>query len=165
MSSRRTDVLELHPIVRDRVRKLMFEMAKQALPFRIFEAYRTPQRQAELYAKGRIKPGRKVTRADAWQSMHQYGLAVDFVLYHPEPGVEGWSWKTTGKCAGYWAEYKRLAIACDLRQLSFELPHVQLPGHSWRNCQAGDYPPGADELWRSTMRGMVAAYPRNAPKF
>ncbi|MFT4249227.1 MAG: M15 family metallopeptidase [Pseudomonas sp.] len=37
----------------------------------LIEGYRTPERQAELMAGG------KATRAGAWQSCHQYGLAID----------------------------------------------------------------------------------------
>lgn len=53
--------------------------------FMVLEGVRTPQRQAELYAQGRSKPGRKVT----WtlKSNHfvnpksGYGHAVDVVPY------------------------------------------------------------------------------------
>lgn len=41
---------------------------------------RTFNEQADLYAIGRTKPGRKVTQAGPGLSMHNYGLAVDIVL-------------------------------------------------------------------------------------
>lgn len=41
---------------------------------------RTFKEQADLYAIGRTKPGRKVTQAGPGLSMHNYGLAVDIVL-------------------------------------------------------------------------------------
>lgn len=50
--------------------------------FKVFEAWRSPLRQAELFKQG------SVTKADAWQSAHQFGLAVDFVPWT----VNGWSW-------------------------------------------------------------------------
>lgn len=54
----------------------------------IFESYRSPARQDFLYAQGRGKPGPVVTKAKAWQSWHQYGLAVDLAVR-----VDGqWSW-------------------------------------------------------------------------
>lgn len=49
-------------------------------PVMIFEAWRSPQRQASLYAQGRTAPGKIITKADAWQSIHQLGLAVDIVF-------------------------------------------------------------------------------------
>lgn len=49
--------------------------------FRPFESYRDPDRQDDLLSQG-------TTKAAAWHSAHQYGLAVDFVPY-----VEGvWNW-------------------------------------------------------------------------
>jgi hypothetical protein len=51
--------------------------------FAPFETYRTPLRQAELFNQKE-----KVTNARAWESAHNYGLAVDFV-----PKLNGqWSW-------------------------------------------------------------------------
>lgn len=43
----------------------------------IFEGYRSPQRQAELYAQGRTAPGKIVTKSQPGFSWHQWGLAVD----------------------------------------------------------------------------------------
>lgn len=42
----------------------------------LLEGYRSPERQAMLAAKGS-----NVTMAGAWQSYHQYGLAVDCAFY------------------------------------------------------------------------------------
>lgn len=47
---------------------------------RITEVKRSPDRQAELYAQGRTKPGKIVTNAPPGSSYHEYGLAADFVL-------------------------------------------------------------------------------------
>lgn len=43
----------------------------------ISSGLRTPEEQNALYAKGRTEKGPKVTNARAWQSLHQYGIAVD----------------------------------------------------------------------------------------
>jgi len=49
--------------------------------FEPFESFRSPYRQEHLLAS-------KTTKAGAWQSAHQYGLAVDFV-----PRMNGrWTW-------------------------------------------------------------------------
>lgn len=47
--------------------------------FRVSEGYRTPERQAELYAQGRHDSKRIVTKAKPYQSYHNWGLAVDLV--------------------------------------------------------------------------------------
>lgn len=45
--------------------------------FRIYEGYRSKERQDFLYEQGRTKPGPIVTKARAGQSAHNYGMAVD----------------------------------------------------------------------------------------
>jgi len=39
--------------------------------------YRSPEVQATLYGQGRTKPGKIVTNARPWRSLHQYRIAVD----------------------------------------------------------------------------------------
>lgn len=51
---------------------------------------RTFSEQADLYAIGRTKPGKRVTQAGPGLSMHNYGLAVDIVLIN---GTSA-SWET-----------------------------------------------------------------------
>jgi peptidoglycan L-alanyl-D-glutamate endopeptidase CwlK len=46
----------------------------------VIESYRSYKRQQRLYDQGRSMPGEVVTNAQAWQSYHQYGLAVDFAV-------------------------------------------------------------------------------------
>lgn len=43
----------------------------------VTEGYRTIERQNQLFAQGRTRPGQKVTNARGGQSAHNYGLAVD----------------------------------------------------------------------------------------
>jgi len=46
----------------------------------ITEALRSFERSDDLYAQGRTKPGNIVTNAKGGNSMHNYALAIDFVL-------------------------------------------------------------------------------------
>ena len=65
---------------RERVRLIRAELAPSG--FALFATYRSPENQHDLFMRG------GVTRADAWQSPHQYGLAADFVRK-----IDGqWSW-------------------------------------------------------------------------
>lgn len=52
--------------------------------WRITEGFRTTERQKELYAQGRTKPGSIVTQKNGTtnKSSHQSGLAVDFAPFH-----------------------------------------------------------------------------------
>ena len=53
----------------------------EGTPFRVFETYRSPDRQDALFKKG-------TTKALRYQSAHQFGLAVDYVPY-----INGkWEW-------------------------------------------------------------------------
>lgn len=74
---------ELHPIVRDEVKKII-EECDNALSgnakVRITQGLRTFQQQEKLYAQGRTIPGKKVTNAKPGQSIHNYGFAVDICL-------------------------------------------------------------------------------------
>jgi peptidoglycan LD-endopeptidase CwlK len=45
----------------------------------VTSTYRDPQSQDELYAQGRTRPGKIVTRSRGWQSWHQYRVAFDVV--------------------------------------------------------------------------------------
>jgi peptidoglycan L-alanyl-D-glutamate endopeptidase CwlK len=79
----------LHPKIRDEV-KLLIEKAEDFFPasiaIRIAQGLRTIDEQNGLYAKGRTKPGNKVTNAKGGQSYHNYGLAIDFCLLYDKDG-------------------------------------------------------------------------------
>jgi hypothetical protein len=69
-------------------------LAAAKLSFYLFRVLRTFEDQDELYAQGRTKSGRIVTNARRGDSLHNYGLAADYVLDgQPEkPGIQ-WSWE------------------------------------------------------------------------
>ncbi len=54
----------------------------------IFEGWRSPERQAQCYAQGRTTPGKIITNARPFTSLHQYGIAADIAFY--KDGA--WSW-------------------------------------------------------------------------
>lgn len=73
----------LHPKVREEVGRAYEEICN-ALTGRAICRFsytlRTFAEQDALFAQGRTKPGRVVTKAKAGQSYHNYGLALDIVL-------------------------------------------------------------------------------------
>lgn len=82
----------LHPKVRDIFRAFIDE-AEGALgiTLRVVQGLRTIAEQNELYAQGRTKPGKIVTKAKGGSSYHNYGLAIDVC-----PIINGkldWNWK------------------------------------------------------------------------
>jgi len=76
-------VMLLHPLIRFEVKQLI-EKAETKIPaaIRIVQGLRTIEEQNELYAKGRTKPGNRVTNAKGGASFHNYGLAIDFALLY-----------------------------------------------------------------------------------
>lgn len=114
----------LAPEFRKRVQAWLDECRRQGLQPYIYEGLRTSKRQTELYAIGRtIHKGRaKVTNAKAGQSMHQYGLAIDFVPLKPAKAKDlfeaDWSEKA-------YAPYHKLTTGYGLRKLSWETPHLE----------------------------------------
>lgn len=78
-----TRINKLHPLIKKEVFKIVEEIdlaLTGRAKIRITQGLRTKQEQDDLYAQGRTKPGRIVTRAKFGQSFHSYGLAIDFVL-------------------------------------------------------------------------------------
>ena len=73
----------LHPVLRSQAQAL-YEEANLRLTGRakmlIVSTLRTFAEQDELYAQGRTKPGKRITNAKGGQSLHNYGVAIDFAL-------------------------------------------------------------------------------------
>lgn len=82
----------LHPYVKDCAEKLLVNANKRLTNYKmiITEAYRSKAEQDKLFAKGRSTPGPKVTNAHGGQSMHNYGLAIDFALITPDGKKAVW---------------------------------------------------------------------------
>ena len=139
-------ILRLHPAVADEVTELI-NVANAKLPanvqIRIVQGLRTIAEQDALYDQGRTKPGKIVTKAKGGSSIHNYGLAIDFVLLidgkeiswdtkadRVKDGVSdwlevvlvftkaGWTW------GGNWRTFK-------------DLPHLEKTfGNTWRTLKA-----------------------------
>ena len=69
------DINELLPVAQKACRLFLAECEKEGLDVLITETYRSQQRQDELYAQGRSKPGKKVTWTK--NSRHTSRLAWD----------------------------------------------------------------------------------------
>ncbi|HEX5355897.1 MAG TPA: M15 family metallopeptidase [Aquabacterium sp.] len=103
----------------------------------LLEGYRSPERQAMLAAKGS-----NVTMAGAWQSYHQYGLAVDLAFYRDGKLVisEKDPWAMRGyQLYGQVAE--QMGLTWGGRWQMMDLGHVE-----WRK-------PGAKEAIKAAAAG------------
>lgn len=70
----------LHPKLRDEALEIYEEILKAGVNIRIVYTLRTFAEQDALYAQGRTKPGKIITKAKGGLSMHNYGLAIDFAI-------------------------------------------------------------------------------------
>ncbi|MFK5981463.1 MAG: M15 family metallopeptidase [Flavobacteriaceae bacterium] len=74
----------IHPVLLDELHCIYNDICEQVnskyVQVRFSTVFRPDEEQDRLYAKGRTKPGRKVTWVKAGGSYHNYGLAVDIVL-------------------------------------------------------------------------------------
>jgi peptidoglycan L-alanyl-D-glutamate endopeptidase CwlK len=147
--ARSSDTKQLHPVFREKASQLLAQLASERIPFRLFEGFRSPARQAYLYTRGRSRRGPIVTNARPWCSFHQYGLAGDFVLF--ENGQ--WSWETSGPRAAWWRRLPDLGKTLGLEPLPFEMPHLQVAGLTIKDLAAGHYPPGGDATWSAAQNG------------
>lgn len=134
------DLLLLHPIMRDKVGRTMADIDAAGLPLRVFEAWRSPERQRHLYAQGRTRPGRIITYAQAWESYHQYGLAADIVGHVNG----GWTWDLP---AATWTKMHAIGRSHGLERLGFETPHLQVEDLQIGQLADGDWPEGGDASW------------------
>lgn len=85
-----------NPILVQKVRKLIILAEQNGSPIKVTQAYRSTTAQDALYAKGRTKPGKKVTNAKGGQSWHNYGCAIDVCFKVGDPYGEDQPWKIIG---------------------------------------------------------------------
>lgn len=157
--SRNSSLENLHPVMRAKINTLNESIEQTNSPMRLFEGFRSPQRQYQLYSQGRTKPGFKVTNANAWSSYHQYGVACDFVLF-----IDGkWSWEDSGKYKKYWTDLHALAQKVGLVPISWEKPHLQMEGLGLQALQLGEYPEGGDDSWAENLQDAIYSWPMGAP--
>ena len=152
--SRDTNMAHLHPVFRKKVELLLQDLLSAQLPFKVFEGFRSPERQRDLYKQGRSKPGARVTNADAWSSLHQCGVAADFVLY-----IDGkWSWDDSGERKKWWQQLHKLAAKHGLQPLSWELPHLQMQQMELAQLKGGHYPANGDSDWAENLQQAITGW-------
>lgn len=116
------DFDDLHPIARDHFKALTNDLLREHRAGRLeyelrpFEGLRDLDWQNEMVRRG-------VSKAKAWSSAHQYGLAVDFVPW--SPGM-GWHWPKADH-----KDWSMLGILASnrglVRAIAWDKPHVHHP--------------------------------------
>jgi peptidoglycan LD-endopeptidase CwlK len=110
------DITGLHPTVEKNMHKLIEKASDIGISIIITDDYRSKEEQDKLYAQGRTTDGQIVTQVQGGESMHNYGLAIDFAL-EPEPGNVIWDMEYDGNKNGKsdWMEVVEIA-----KDLGFE---------------------------------------------
>lgn len=127
---------ELQPLAR----RLIDDCERIGIRLLIYSTFRDFEAQDAIYAQGRTKPGKIVTRARAGQSYHNYKMAFDAVPLDSK-GQPAWNastmiWKNIGECA------RRLGLEWGGEWKFRDLPHFQLTnGLSLKELQK-KYPHG-----------------------
>lgn len=122
----------LHPDLQTKARQLVELCKKQNISIKISQTLRTKAEQDELYAQGRTKPGKIVTRAPYPQSLHCWGVAFDIVVL-----------TSGGKATWAASAYQRVGPIGTAIGLEWggnwtdfpDYPHYQLPGFSWSDLK------------------------------
>lgn len=118
------EIALIHPKTREILMPLLHELARgyesgaTQRRFQLFEGFRDPRRQDYLFKKG-------TTKARAWQSAHNYGLAVDIVPFEGTTDRGFWRW---GIPRGDWEYLHTIARNHGfLTPINWDLAHLEHP--------------------------------------
>ena len=126
---KRLDVELLHPSLVNRVIDMLSSCRLVGFDYWAVSGFRSAPEQQALYEQGRSRPGNIVTSARAFQSAHNFGLAIDFAHDRDlaRGGLQdGWS-PEEYEVLGVQARAHGLVWGGDLA--FSDRPHVQLPGY------------------------------------
>ena len=123
------DLYDLHPAVRAKATAHLMACEAHGIDLLVTCTYRSIAEQDALYAQGRTKPGKKVTKAKGGQSFHNYRLAYDVVPLRNGKPV----WGTSGEDGKLWQRVGELGEGAGLEwggrwRGLIDLPHFQYTG-------------------------------------
>jgi peptidoglycan L-alanyl-D-glutamate endopeptidase CwlK len=75
---KRIDTTQIHSSFYLLCEKLIENLHMNGTPFFAISGFRSHEEQNQLYKQGRSLPGKIVTNAKGGQSLHNFGLAIDF---------------------------------------------------------------------------------------
>ncbi|WP_052476327.1 M15 family metallopeptidase [Cohnella kolymensis] len=139
LNKSQASLIGMHPVVKEKVRELIIRCYAASILILITSGFRSFSEQAAIFAKGRdnygkvVRPKDVVSNARPGRSMHNYGLAADYVLLMPDGKSVSWSTVRDGNHNGHkdWFEVAEIA-----KSLGFEwggdwdrfvdMPHIQM---------------------------------------
>jgi peptidoglycan L-alanyl-D-glutamate endopeptidase CwlK len=75
------NIASLHPDLQPLATRLIETANDQGINAKVISGLRTYEEQDELFAQGRTKPGKVVTKAKGGQSIHNFGCAFDVGVF------------------------------------------------------------------------------------
>lgn len=148
-----TRLKAVNPILASKVRVAIATLAKQGFQVEVVQGLRTYAEQDALYAKGRTKPGPKVTNARGGYSNHNFGLACDLAPF--ANNKPDWNNVRAFTAIGSAAKKEGLLWGGDWKKL-VDRPHVELPGPSLAECRLLFQQGGLKKVWAAVKpRGLV----------
>lgn len=166
-------IMTMHPKLRAKTLKAYREannVLGKGVRLRFSQVYRTAEEQDALYAQGRTKPGKRVTNAKAWQSMHCFGKAFDIVLLYDKDNdgnfeEVSWDMRRDGDKDGIpdWIEVTRVLEKHGFRNgfitngKKWDFPHFQMDfGYNWKQLKAIVE---SGKIIKETINGKEYIYP------
>lgn len=140
-------IAEAHPKIRQKLLEKYTEANNKlgkGCRLRLSYVYRSPEEQEEIFKKRPV-----VTKSRAWQSIHQYGLAVDIVLLYDKDDDDkfeevSWNMKRDQDKDGIadWLEVTKVFLDAGFTNgflsngKKWDFPHFQLDfGYKWRQLK------------------------------
>jgi len=132
-----TRIAQAHPILREELLKEYNEingLLPKNVRLRFSSVYRTADEQHALFLK---RP--RVTKADSWQSIHNYGLAFDIVLLYDKDNngtFEAASWEVNKDWKQVATYFKSKGWEWGGDWKFYDAPHFQKTKHTWKELKA-----------------------------
>jgi peptidoglycan L-alanyl-D-glutamate endopeptidase CwlK len=144
MNRTEKELVGVHKTVADKARQLVRKAYDEGIYVAIVQGFRSFAEQNKLYAIGRTVKGTKVTNAKGGQSIHNYGLAVDFCIFDDKK-QPCWTvnkdWKRVVEIA------EGMGFEAGLRWSFYDPPHLQMTfGLTLKQLQAGKRPPASPKV-------------------
>jgi len=145
MNRSEKELVGVHATVAEKARELIKKAYDEGIGIAITQGFRSFAEQDALYAKGRtIKGVAKVTNAKGGQSIHNYGLAVDFCIFDDKK-QPCWTvnkdWKRVVEIA------EGMGFEAGLRWAFYDPPHLQMTfGLTLKQLRAGKRPPASPKV-------------------
>lgn len=125
------NIATLTPEAKEKAMEWLAKVREKGINAVIIQGTRTWQEQDELYAQGRTEKGPKVTNARGGYSVHNYGMAWDFVVFEDvsdNGGVGHALWDSPKmEEAGKIGESIGLEWGGSWKGFR-DIPHLQMPG-------------------------------------